>query len=138
MQGANDTLLRLEIGGMHDFELIEGSIRDHLIPVTLCSTECGCEGIQPSFLMMNREYLKMKMTITRWLRSKDFIVEDGFDLPNDLCVRYFTFYSDTESAMLLEIRSRHLLVEEDGKLTGACKRKSSDEEEVDGAGPDFS
>lgn len=131
MQKQGETLLNVEIKGVQDLEQAEDSIRDHLIPVTLSREETTSPGIQPSFLMMNREYLRMKMSITRWLRSKDFILEEQIDLPNSLSIRYYTVYSESGGSLMLEMRCRDLVIKEDRGLGRACKRKSSEEEEGD-------
>ncbi|EKX45311.1 hypothetical protein GUITHDRAFT_108950 [Guillardia theta CCMP2712] len=76
----------------------------------------------------------MKMMITRWLRSRDFIIEDGFDLPNGLSIRYHTVYNEGSGVMLLEIQARDLVFEQRQELGRPCKRKSGQQDELEGGG----
>ncbi|EKX34912.1 hypothetical protein GUITHDRAFT_146904 [Guillardia theta CCMP2712] len=81
---------------MDDFDTIESVIKDHIIPISLSRDERiePLLGIQPSFTMMNREYLSMKVMATRWLKSRDFVVDDRVEIGNGLYIDYYTEFDD--------------------------------------------
>eukprot|EP00960_Hanusia_phi_P031277 749197-Hanusia_phi.AAC.1 len=137
--GTNDELLlKLEVSdALRDFDMVESVIRDHIIPVSLSSGPGVFPelGIQPSFTLMNREYISMKMMMTRWLRKSNFIMDGRIDLTNGVYIKYFTVYEESDSGddrvrLFVEIRMNELEKFEDDRLLN--RKRAREEKDEDG------
>lgn len=90
MESREELVLRLEFKDCKkDFDTIETTIKNCTIPGKGKHAE-EVMGIQPSFTLMNREYLNMKMELTRWIRSRDFLMNEKIDMNHGLYIRYYT------------------------------------------------
>lgn len=128
-------ILKLRIDDYkEDFELIEGKIRDECIPITMSGSAEGLvgglvTGIQPSVTMMNQEYLRLKLNVTKWLRSKDFLVDSTIPLHNGLYLKAYTIFDSEFKDLFIEVRRDNLCFDED--TSKKLKKRSRSENDID-------
>lgn len=128
---AEELILRVDLhDAVKDLELIENTVKDYIIPITMCSaTEVSSAmGIQPCFTLMNKEYIQMKMTAIRWLRNKDFIVDHSIDVNSVISIRYYTEHCEDNMKMIIEIRMKSKYTDE--KLLNKKRSFEDDSEDI--------
>lgn len=130
-EGGNNLILKLRIDDYkEDFELIEGKIRDECIPITMSGSAEGLvTGIQPSITMMNQEYLRLKVNVTKWLRSKDFLIDSIIPLHNGLYLKAYTIFDADFKELFIEIRKDNLSFDEE--TSKKLKKRSRSENDID-------
>ena len=121
----DETILRMDLKiALDDFDTIESVIKDHIIPISLSHDERlePLLGIHPSFTLMNREYLSMKVLATRWLKSRDFVVDDRVEIGNGLYIDYYTEFDHEPGRLIIEIKRSSPSPEND-KDAMICKKR---------------
>lgn len=142
-EAGKNLILKLRIDDYkEDFELIEGKIRDECIPITMSGSVEGLEkglknglkkgiseGIQPSVTMMNQEYLRLKLNVTKWLRSKDFLIDSTIPLHNGLYLKAYTIFDSDFRELFIELRRDNLCFDEE--TSKKLKKRSRSENDID-------